>query len=196
MNLPSSNEPSIKPLFKVGQRVRARNINLAGHTRLPRYARAESARSTAIMESTSSPIRTRTALARSGSTFTQSGSRLASFGAIRLRLATLFTSICGTTTLNVRDLQACFPELQSLPRDEAGPVFAEPWQAQAFALAVRLRNRATSPGRSGPTTLAAELADAAERGEADDGSEYYIHWLAALEKLGDRQRAGRRSVAL
>jgi nitrile hydratase beta subunit len=39
--VPSSNEPSIAPLFQVGERVRARNINPAGHTRLPRYARGK-----------------------------------------------------------------------------------------------------------------------------------------------------------
>lgn len=38
-NLPSSEEPSVRPKFKVGQRVRAKNINPTGHTRLPRYAR-------------------------------------------------------------------------------------------------------------------------------------------------------------
>jgi nitrile hydratase subunit beta len=37
--IPSSHDPSIAPLFKVGQRVRARDINPVGHTRLPRYAR-------------------------------------------------------------------------------------------------------------------------------------------------------------
>ena len=35
----SSHETAVRPLFKVGQRVRARNINPTGHTRLPRYAR-------------------------------------------------------------------------------------------------------------------------------------------------------------
>lgn len=39
--LPSSIDPTVRPMFKVGQRVRARNINPAGHTRLPRYARAK-----------------------------------------------------------------------------------------------------------------------------------------------------------
>jgi nitrile hydratase subunit beta len=39
--LPSSNDPSIAPLFKVGQLVRARNIHPTGHTRLPRYARGK-----------------------------------------------------------------------------------------------------------------------------------------------------------
>jgi nitrile hydratase len=37
--IPSSRDPKVQPLFKVGQRVRARNINPASHTRLPRYAR-------------------------------------------------------------------------------------------------------------------------------------------------------------
>ena len=39
--IPSSREPAIRPSFKVGQRVRARNINPTGHTRLPRYARGK-----------------------------------------------------------------------------------------------------------------------------------------------------------
>ena len=59
---------------------------------------------------------------------------------------------------------APFAELPSLPRGEDGPVFAEPWQAQAFA-------------------LAEELQSAADRGNPDDGSHYYEHWLAALERL-------------
>jgi nitrile hydratase len=32
---------AVKPRFKAGQRVRARNINPTGHTRLPRYARGK-----------------------------------------------------------------------------------------------------------------------------------------------------------
>jgi cobaltochelatase CobN len=73
-------------------------------------------------------------------------------------------------------------ELQ-LPRDEAGPIFEEPWQAQAFALAVRLSAQGYFTWKEWADALAAELAAAAERDEADDGSEYYHHWVAALEKL-------------
>jgi nitrile hydratase len=39
--IPSSHDPAVRPLFRVGQRVRARNINPTGHTRLPRYARGK-----------------------------------------------------------------------------------------------------------------------------------------------------------
>jgi nitrile hydratase accessory protein len=81
------------------------------------------------------------------------------------------------TTLNMHE------ELESLPRDAGGPVFAEPWQAQAFALAVRLSAQGHFTWKEWAAALAAELAAAAELGEADDGSEYYHHWVAALEKL-------------
>ena len=37
----SSEDPHVRPLFTVRQRVRARNINPTGHTRLPRYARGK-----------------------------------------------------------------------------------------------------------------------------------------------------------
>jgi nitrile hydratase accessory protein len=74
-------------------------------------------------------------------------------------------------------------ELPPLPRDEEGPVFAEPWQAQAFALAVRLSAHGYFTWKEWAAALAAELKAAAERGQPDDGSRYYVHWLAALEKL-------------
>ena len=74
-------------------------------------------------------------------------------------------------------------DLKQLPRDEGGPVFAEPWQAQAFALAVRLSAQGYFTWKEWATTLADELKAAADRGEPDDGSHYYEHWLAALERL-------------
>ena len=73
--------------------------------------------------------------------------------------------------------------LPHLPHDEGGPVFAEPWQAQAFALAVRLSALGHFSWKEWAATLAAELKAAADRGEPDDGSRYYHHWLVALERL-------------
>jgi len=78
------------------------------------------------------------------------------------------------------------PELPPLlrpPSDSNGPVFAEPWQAQAFALAVRLSAQGYFTWKEWAATLADELKAAAGRGEPDDGSHYYEHWLAALERL-------------
>jgi len=73
--------------------------------------------------------------------------------------------------------------LPPLPRDDGGPVFAEPWQAQAFALAVKLSEQGLFTWNEWAETLGAELKAAADRGEPDDGSHYYEHWLAALERL-------------
>lgn len=73
--------------------------------------------------------------------------------------------------------------LPPIPRDKEGPVFAEPWQAQAFALAVKLSEAGYFTWKEWAAALAAELKAAADRGEPDDGSRYYEHWLAALERL-------------
>ena len=62
-------------------------------------------------------------------------------------------------------------------------MFAEPWQAQAFALAVKLSDAGHFTWKEWAAALAGELAAAAARGEPDDGSQYYDHWLAALETL-------------
>ena len=74
-------------------------------------------------------------------------------------------------------------DLPRLPRDEGGPVFAEPWQAQAFALAVKLSEQGHFTWKEWAAGLAEELQAAAKRGEPDDGSRYYEHWLTALERL-------------
>jgi nitrile hydratase accessory protein len=63
------------------------------------------------------------------------------------------------------------------------PVFAEPWQAQAFALTLELSRRGHFSWTQWSQTLAQELRHAQARGEPNDGSHYYHHWLAALERL-------------
>ena len=84
---------------------------------------------------------------------------------------------------NPKHTQENLAALPQLPRDEGGPVFAEPWQAQAFALAVKLSAEGHFTWKEWAAALAAELKAAADRGEPDDGSQYYHHWLAALERL-------------
>lgn len=76
-----------------------------------------------------------------------------------------------------------FAALPRLPHDEGGPVFREPWEAQAFALAVKLSEQGHFTWKEWAATLAEELKAAADRGEPDDGSHYYEHWLATLERL-------------
>ena len=85
--------------------------------------------------------------------------------------------------------------LPHLPRDDEGPVFAEPWQAQVFALAVRLSAQGHFTWSEWAAALAGQLQAAADRGEPDDGSRYYEHWLAALEQLVTEKKLT-RSVEL
>jgi nitrile hydratase accessory protein len=73
--------------------------------------------------------------------------------------------------------------LPSNPSDEGEPVFAEPWQATAFALAVRLSAQGHFTGKEWAAVLGEEIKIDAERGAPDDGSRYYHCWLAALERL-------------
>jgi nitrile hydratase accessory protein len=73
--------------------------------------------------------------------------------------------------------------LPEIPRGQDGPVFAEPWQAQAFALAVALRQRGLFTWQEWAERLAAEIRRAQAAGDPDRGDTYYHHWLAALERL-------------
>ena len=70
-----------------------------------------------------------------------------------------------------------------LPRDEGGPVFGEPWEAQAFALAVRLSEAGCFSWAEWAAALGDEIRAAQARGDPDRGATYYQHWLAALERL-------------
>lgn len=74
-------------------------------------------------------------------------------------------------------------ELPALPRDQGGPVFNEPWEAQAFALAVRLSEAGYFTWSEWATVLSQEIKAAQGRGDPDLGLTYYQHWLNALERI-------------
>ena len=82
--------------------------------------------------------------------------------------------------MNPPELEAALRDVAPLPRDKSGPVFAAPWQAQAFALAVHLHARGLFTWPQWAEALAAEIRAA---GSNDDGSRYYEFWVAALERL-------------
>lgn len=70
-----------------------------------------------------------------------------------------------------------------IPRDNDGPVFREPWEAQAFAMALTLHERGVFTWTEWAAALAAEIKRAQAAGDADTGETYYRHWLATLENL-------------
>jgi len=73
--------------------------------------------------------------------------------------------------------------LTDLPRDQDGPVFREPWEAQAFAMALSLHERGLFTWPEWAAALAEEIKRAQANGDPDLGNTYYRHWLAALERL-------------
>jgi nitrile hydratase accessory protein len=75
-------------------------------------------------------------------------------------------------------------DLPSLPRDAQGsPVFRDPWEAQAFAMAVRLHEAGYFTWTEWAAALADQIRNAQAAGDPDLGDTYYLHWLGALEHL-------------
>ena len=70
-----------------------------------------------------------------------------------------------------------------IPRDDDGPVFRAPWEAQAFAMTLALHERGVFGWGEWVAALAAEIKRAQAAGDPDTGETYYRHWLAALERL-------------
>jgi nitrile hydratase accessory protein len=68
-------------------------------------------------------------------------------------------------------------------RDQEGPVFNEPWEAHAFALAVRLSEVGFFTWQEWTSALSQEIQAAQQMSEADLDANYYQLWLRALEKL-------------
>ena len=74
-------------------------------------------------------------------------------------------------------------QVPSIPRDAEGPVFREPWEAQAFAMTLALHERKLFTWPEWAATLADEIKKAQAAGDPDTGETYYRHWLAALERI-------------
>ena len=70
--------------------------------------------------------------------------------------------------------------LPGLPQNEAGPVFAAPWQAQAFAMTLALCEKGFFSWTEWAETLGEEIRT---HPALDDGLHYYDLWLAALHRL-------------
>jgi len=86
--------------------------------------------------------------------------------------------------------------LSGLPRDGAEPVFHEPWEAQAFAMAFALHERGLFTWNEWAATLAQEIKAAQAAGDPDTGNTYYRHWLNALERLvAEKKIAGGDALA-
>jgi nitrile hydratase accessory protein len=83
----------------------------------------------------------------------------------------------------------------SLGRNDR-PVFREPWEAQAFALAVSLSERGLFSWNEWAAALGDEIKKAQAAGDPDTGETYYLHWLATLERMvAEKGAASRQALA-
>jgi nitrile hydratase accessory protein len=87
------------------------------------------------------------------------------------------------TTISDPAALAALASIPGIPRDEDGPVFAAPWQAQAFAMALTLQQRGIFTWAEWAEMLGAARTRAATEGAPDTGETYYQDWLAALEQM-------------
>jgi nitrile hydratase accessory protein len=74
-------------------------------------------------------------------------------------------------------------QVPAIPCDAEGPVFREPWEAQAFAMALALHERGLFTWPEWAARLGSEIKRAQTAGDPDLGDTYYRHWLATLEAL-------------
>ena len=86
----------------------------------------------------------------------------------------------GAAAKTVKSATSALPDI---PCDAEGPVFREPWEAQAFAMALMLQERGVFTWNEWAETLGAEIKRAQAAGDPDTGETYYHHWLATLERL-------------
>ena len=74
-----------------------------------------------------------------------------------------------------------------LEKNHEGPVFKEPWQAQAFAMAVTLSEAGLFSCQEWSSELGASIQSRQKKGDPDDDETFYLHWLETLEKMLSRK---------
>ncbi len=92
------------------------------------------------------------------------------------------------TTIDPAAARRAADSVPAIRRDGDGPVFREPWEAQAFAMALALHERGLFTWPEWAATLADEIKQAQAAGDPDTGETYYQHWLNALERIVAEKR--------
>lgn len=83
--------------------------------------------------------------------------------------------------MSVCEISSELSQSPGLPKSaEGAPVFPEPWAAEAFAMTVHLHEKGLFSWSEWAETLSRQLHQA---GRAEDGSDYFDCWVAALSDL-------------
>ena len=185
---PTERDDQSAGAFKPGDRVRAKNINPVTHTRLPRYVRGHVGTIERVLGCHVFPDSNAHGAGENPQwlyTVGFDGRELWGAGrrSEREGLGRRLGAVSGTGMIDQAAAARATQEVPSIPRDADGPVFREPWEAQAFALAVALHERGLFTWSEWAAALGAEIKRAQAAGDPDTGETYYLHWLAALERL-------------
>jgi nitrile hydratase accessory protein len=101
-----------------------------------------------------------------------------------------------TTIIDPAAARLVAEAVPGIPRDDGGPVFREPWHAQAFAMALHLHDRGLFKWPEWAAILGEEIKKAQAAGDPDLGDTYYHHWLATLERIvAEKGLADARTLA-
>jgi nitrile hydratase accessory protein len=84
--------------------------------------------------------------------------------------------------------------LLPVSRESEGPIFNEAWEAQAFAMVAALHEAKLFSWSEWTAALAREIAAASRSGDRDPDVTYYLHWLAALERIVVEKGAASRAA--
>ena len=87
------------------------------------------------------------------------------------------------TAIDRAAAQQAINQVAGVPQECGEPVFREPWEAQAFAMALALHARGVFTWPEWAEALSGEIKRAQAEGDPDTGETYYRHWLNALERL-------------
>jgi nitrile hydratase accessory protein len=87
------------------------------------------------------------------------------------------------STLDRNTVARAALEVPGIPQGEDGPVFREPWEAQAFAMALSLHQRGLFTWPEWAATLADEIKRAQAAGGADNTT--LTRYRAAWERAAD-----------
>ncbi len=87
--------------------------------------------------------------------------------------------------------------LAGIPQNQQDPTFNEPWEAHAFAITLAMHRHGLFSWNEWAETLGGQIKLAQANGDPDLGATYYLHWLAAIEKLvQDKGIADQGTLAL
>lgn len=79
--------------------------------------------------------------------------------------------------------ESALEAVPGIPVDADGPVFREPWEAQAFAMTLALHAKGLFAWSEWAAMLGQTIKAAQAAGDPDTGATYYSHWLATLERM-------------